>query len=329
MRLLIPGGAGYIGSHMVLHAQEQGHEVTVLDNFSTGNRWAIQNCEIMEVDLLDKKSLNGFLNGRFFDGVIHFAGKSLVGESVLNPDIYYRNNVVGTINLIESMIENDIQNLIFSSSASVYGNPIYERIDEEHPMNPINPYGRSKSMVEQILKDACDAYEFNACCLRYFNAAGASTSGDIGESRDPETHLIPNLLKSALSEKENFNLFGNDYETQDGTCIRDYVHVTDLADAHLLSIEYLKKNKGFSAFNLGNGNGYSVLEIINKSIEVTSLPISFDIKNRRPGDPAILIADNNLAKQKLGWKPKLSNLDDIISTAWEWQKSMKSKDNES
>ena len=211
MKLLIPGGAGYIGSHMVKYAQEHGHEVVVLDDFSTGHEWAVSDCEVLRVNLLDQEKLAELLKGRYFDGVIHFAAKSLVGESVQKPDLYYRNNVVGTLNLVNEMLKNDVNNLVFSSTAAIFGNPVTDKIAEDHPKNPINPYGQSKLMVENILQDICSAYEFNAVCFRYFNAAGADESGMIGESHEPETHLIPNILKAVLSGEDTLRIFGSDY----------------------------------------------------------------------------------------------------------------------
>ena len=256
MRLLIPGGAGYIGSHMVKYALENHHEVVVLDDFSTGHKWAVKNCEVLQVNLLDQEKLSKLLKGRSFDGVIHFAAKSLVGESVKKPELYYRNNIIGTLNLVSEMLKNNVNNLVFSSTAAIFGNPIASKISEDHPKNPVNPYGQSKLMVENILQDICIANDLNVTCLRYFNAAGAHASGQIGEAHDPETHLIPNILKAALSNDISLKIFGDDYPTIDGTCVRDYVHVTDLAQAHLSSLHYMKKNKGFSEFNLGNGNGF-------------------------------------------------------------------------
>ena len=208
MKLLIPGGAGYIGSHMVRYAQEHGHEVVVLDDFSTGHEWAVKDCEILRVNLLDHDKLAQLLKDRDFDGVIHFAAKSLVGESVKKPALYYRNNVIGTLNLVNEMLNNDINNLVFSSTAAIFGNPVTYKIAEDHPKNPINPYGQSKLMVENMLQDICSANDFNATCLRYFNAAGAHESGEIGEAHDPETHLIPNVLKAALSNESNLKVFG-------------------------------------------------------------------------------------------------------------------------
>ena len=323
MKLLIPGGAGYIGSHMVRYAQEHGHEVVVLDDFSTGHEWAVKDCEILRVNLLDQDKLSQLLKGRYFDGVIHFAAKSLVGESVKKPELYYRNNVVGTLNLVNEMLKNDINNLVFSSTAAIFGNPITDKIAEDHPKNPINPYGQSKLMVENMLQDICLANDFNATCHRYFNAAGAHESGEIGEAHDPETHLIPNVLKAALSNESNLKVFGDDYPTPDGTCIRDYVHVTDLAQAHLLGLEYMQKNKGFSAFNLGNGDGFSVLEMIKSCEDVTNLPIFYKINDRREGDPATLVANSARARELLGWNVQFGDLDTIVSTALKWHKPHK------
>ena len=294
MKLLIPGGAGYIGSHMVKYAQERGHEVVVLDDFSTGHEWAIKDCEILRVDLLDQAKLAQLLKGRSFDGVIHFATKSLVGESVQKPDLYYRNNVVGTLNLVT------------------------EKIAEDHPKNPINPYGQSKLMVENMLRDICAVHGINATCFRYFNAAGADPSGSIGEAHDPETHLIPNILKSTISGGSVLKVFGNDYETRDGTCVRDYVHVTDLAQAHLLGLEHMKHNRGFSAFNLGNGSGFSVLEVIESCECVVSNKIPYDIALPREGDPARLVANSAAAIREIGWKPNFEKIDDIVASAWRW-----------
>ena len=321
MKLLIPGGAGYIGSHMVKYAQKHGHEVVVLDDFSTGHEWAVKDCEVLRVNLLDQDKLAQSLKGRYFDGVIHFAAKSLVGESVKKPDLYYRNNLVGTLNLVNEMLENGIKNLVFSSTAAIFGNPVADKIDEDHPKTPINPYGKSKLMVENMLRDICSAYDFNATCFRYFNAAGAYESGEIGEAHDPETHLIPNILKSSLSGSNELKVFSDDYDTHDGTCVRDYVHVTDLAQAHLLGLAYMKEDKGFSAFNLGNGNGFSVLDVIKSCERVLGNPIRYKMDSRRLGDPAVLVADSLKATHNLGWKPEFSDLDEIIKSAWHWHVS--------
>jgi len=322
MKLLIPGGAGYIGSHMVKYAQERGHEVIVLDDFSTGHEWAVKDCEVLHVNLLDQEKLAQLIKGRFFDGVIHFAAKSLVGESVRKPELYYRNNIVGTLNLVNEMLKNDVRNLVFSSTAAIFGNPVSGRISENCPRNPTNPYGQSKLMVENMLQDICSAYDFNATCLRYFNAAGADKSGEIGESHDPETHLIPNILKSILAAGDPLKVFGNDYDTHDGTCVRDYVHVTDIAQAHLLSLDYMMEISGFSAFNLGNGNGFSVLDVISSCERVVNKTISYDLDFPRPGDPAILVADSSAALREINWKPKFNDLEVIIQSAWNWHKTL-------
>lgn len=318
MNLLVPGGAGYIGSHMVKYLQDRGHEAVVLDDFSTGHDWAVAGCEVLRVNLLDQAKLARALKGRHFDGVIHFAAKSLVGESVKHPDLYYRNNVVGSLNLINEMLRNDINNLVFSSTAAIFGNPVTDKISEDHPKTPINPYGQSKLMVESLLRDMCSAYDLNATCFRYFNAAGADVSGTIGEDHDPETHLIPNILKSALAGSSNLRVFGNDYSTHDGTCVRDYVHVTDLAQAHLLGVEQMQNTKGFSAYNLGNGSGFSVLDVIKSCERVVGEKIGFEIDERRAGDPDMLVADSSRAKDFLGWKPEFDQLDSMVSSAWRW-----------
>lgn len=323
MKLLVPGGAGYIGSHMVKYLQDRDHEVVVLDDFSTGHEWAVKDCEILRVNLLDQAELATCLKGRQFDGVIHFAAKSLVGESVVQPDLYYRNNVVGSLNLINEMLRNDINNLVFSSTAAIFGNPVAEKIAEDHPKNPINPYGQSKLMVENLLLDICSAYDFNATCFRYFNAAGADLSGTIGEDHDPETHLIPNVLKAAIAGGNSLKVFGNDYPTHDGTCVRDYVHVTDLAQAHLLGLESMRADAGgFSAYNLGNGNGFSVLDVIGSCERVVNNSISYQIDGRRAGDPAVLVADSGKALSALGWTPEFDQLDSIVGSAWQWHKGL-------
>jgi UDP-glucose 4-epimerase len=293
----------------------------VIDDFSTGHEWSVKECEILRVNLLDQDKLSQSLRGRRFDGVIHFAAKSLVGESVKKPDLYYRNNVVGTLNLVNEMLNNDVNNLVFSSTAAIFGNPVTEKIAEDHPKNPINPYGQSKLMVENMLHDICSANDFNATCLRYFNAAGAHESGEIGEAHDPETHLIPNVLKAALSNESNLKVFGDDYPTSDGTCVRDYVHVSDLAQAHLLGLEYMQNNKGFAAFNLGNGDGFSVFEIIKSCEDATNLFIPYQIDDRRAGDPEALIAYSAKARELLGWNVQFGDLDTMVSSALKWHKT--------
>ncbi len=317
MRFLVPGGAGYIGSHMVNLLQSLNHEVVVLDDFSTGFKWAIKDCEVWDLNLLDKVRLKKYMTNQRFDSVFHFAAKSLVSESVQKPIFYYENNISGTINLINEMILNDIENLVFSSSAAIYGIPEKKIIDEDDKKQPINPYGNSKLIVENILRDICESKKLSVTCFRYFNAAGADESGLIGEAHDPETHLIPNILNSVL-ENNNFCIYGNDYSTPDGTCIRDFIHVNDLAKAHLLGYEYMQKNKGFFAFNLGNGSGYSVLEVIESCQRVVGEKIYYKIEPRREGDPDILVANAKHAFDTLGWETEYKSLDAIVNSAWKW-----------
>jgi UDP-glucose 4-epimerase len=324
MKLLIVGGAGYIGSHMTMFAQEAGHEVVVLDDFSTGHEWAISDCELIRVNLLDHENLAKLLKGRLFDGIIHFAAKSLVSESIIRPDLYYHNNIVGSMNLVNEMIKNGNKNLIFSSTAAIFGNPVTDIISENHPKNPINPYGQSKLIVETFLEDICKVYDMQVTCLRYFNAAGAHPSGKIGEAHDPETHLIPNVIKKVIDKNDVFNIYGNDYPTQDGTCIRDYVHVVDLSRAHMLALES-DLTKNFNAFNLGNGQGFSVLEIIKCCEDLLDTKIKYKIDKRRPGDPAKLIANSDIAKKLLGWDPEYTSIDSIVLSAINWHKNFKKK----
>lgn len=316
-QLLITGGAGYIGSHMVKLSQENGFDVVVIDDFSSGNKWAVKNCEVLKVNLLDSERLSKLLKGRSFEGVIHFAGKSLVKDSFKNPNLYFQNNVSGSINLINEMLKNDLNRIVFSSSAAIFGNPVTKKIKENHPKVPINPYGSSKLIVENILEQICSSYDFNAICLRYFNAAGADVNSEIGEAREPETHIIPNILKAIISNK-TLEVFGNDYPTSDGTCIRDYIHVTDLSEAHLLSLEKMNTLKGFNTFNLGNQKGFSVLDLIKKSEEIVGKKITYEIKSRRKGDPSHLISSSSKAKKMLNWNPKNSELEKIIQTAYNW-----------
>lgn len=327
MKLLITGGAGYIGSHMTKFAQEQGHEVVVLDNFSTGHEWAISDCEIIKVDLVDRDQLAKSLKKRSFDGVIHFAGSSLVEESLTFPNLYYRNNIIGSLNLVDELVKNNINNLVFSSSAAVYGHPITSKINENHPTNPINPYGKSKLMIENILEDICKSFDFNATCLRYFNAAGAHESGLIGEAHYPETHLIPNIFNATFSKNKTFEIFGKDYSTRDGTCIRDYVHVTDLAAAHMLAIQDMKNNKdkNFNIYNVGSSNGFSILEVFEGILDITNTDISFEFKKKREGDPEKLIADIAKIKKELKWEPKYGSLKQILMSAWNWHKNLNSR----
>lgn len=321
--ILVCGGAGYIGSHMARWLALRGSKVTVLDNLSTGHREAVQWGELIEADVLDPSSLEQAFNGRRFDAVMHFCARSLVGESVAEPYAYYANNVTGTLNLLDAMRRHGVTRLVFSSTAAVFGQPVSDRIDEEHPRQPINPYGASKLMVERILADAASAYGLRSVALRYFNAAGASADASIGESHQPETHLIPNVLRAALGTGPALKVFGDDYPTPDGTCVRDYVHVEDLAQAHELALGYLDANPGAHAFNLGNGQGFSVREVIAAAAAVSGRPIAHAIEPRRPGDPSVLVASSAKARGQLGWKPVHTRLEPIIESALHWHRAQR------
>jgi UDP-glucose 4-epimerase len=323
--VLVVGGAGYIGSHMVKMLAKEGHQVVVLDNLSTGHAVAAGFADVfIEGDLADQQLLDKIFTDYNFDAVMHFAAFSIVGESVSNPAKYYRNNVSNTLNLLDAMVEHQVLSFVFSSTAAVFGEPEYTPIDEEHPKNPINPYGKSKLMVERILEDYATAYGLNSVSLRYFNAAGADPDGDLGEMHEPETHLIPLILQAASGRRENIKIFGTDYPTPDGTCVRDYVHIVDLCDAHRLAMHQLlaDKLKGVEVLNLGNGDGFSVKEVIdcaqtviteeNKSINAVEV-------SKRAGDPVILLADSTKAKKTLDWQPQFNKLNLIISHAWKWE----------
>lgn len=321
MEILVCGGAGYIGAHMVKLLRESGHRIRVLDNLSTGHRSAVHRSELIEADLLDVDALEAVFPAHRFDAVMHFCARSVVGESVAQPYGYYGNNVVGTLNLLAAMQKHRVSQLVFSSTAAVFGHPSAERIDEDHPTNAINPYGRSKRMVELILQDAARAYGLRSVALRYFNAAGADPSGRIGESHHPETHLIPNLFRSLLADGPPLKVFGADYPTVDGTCVRDYVHVNDLADAHLKALHWMGANEGAACFNLGNGHGFSVRQIIDAAQKVAGRPVKYEVAARREGDPAMLVASSELARRELGWRPRYTKIEDILNTAWRWHQS--------
>ncbi|NTV13785.1 MAG: UDP-glucose 4-epimerase GalE [Desulfobulbaceae bacterium] len=323
MKILVCGGAGYIGSHMCKMLARHGYEVTVFDNLSTGHREACQWGDFVAGDLLAPQTLQALFATSGFKAVMHFSARSLVGESVANPALYYMNNVVGTLNLLEAMRIHGVKDFVFSSSASTFGNPRQEMIDETHPQIPINPYGETKLIVERALAYYAQAHGLNSVSLRYFNAAGADPEGNIGESHHPETHLIPNVLKAALSEGRRLKLFGNDYPTQDGTCVRDYIHINDLCQAHLLGLKYLADHPGAHGFNLGNGRGFSILDIIRTAAEVTGREIPYDLEARRPGDPASLVADSRKAREVLGWQPRQAEIGDIVRSAWEWHRHQK------
>jgi len=318
MRVMVVGGAGYIGSHMCKMLAEHGHELVVCDNLSTGHAEAVRWGRLLHCKLSDSAALEEVLSSACFDAVMHFAADSIVSESVADPLRYYRNNVAETISLLEVMRKHGVNRFVFSSTAAVYGEPQQAFIDEEHPRRPINPYGQSKLIVEQILSDAAAAGQLNAVCLRYFNAAGADESGLIGESHNPETHLIPRILRMAAGEPIQVQLFGVDYPTPDGTCIRDYIHVNDLCAAHLSALEFLQRNDGFHAFNLGNGEGYSVRQVIAAAEEVVSHKICIPEYKRRPGDPAHLVASSDKARKVLGWHPAQKDIHGIVESAWKW-----------
>lgn len=318
MKLLVTGGAGYIGSHTVRALLTAGYEVIVLDNFSRGHRSAIPaDVSYIAMDIANPEVEN-ILKDHKIEGIMHFAAHSQVGESMVHPSIYYENNVVGSYRLIEAARRAGIRHFVFSSTAAVYGEPDSIPIIETASLAPTNVYGRTKLMIEQILKDYSDSYGMHYVALRYFNAAGADESGVIGEDHTPETHLIPLVLATALGQRKEITVFGTDYDTADGTCIRDYIHVNDLAQAHVLAMKYLKEGGNSIAFNLGSGHGFSVKEIIETAKRVTGIDFPVSYGSRRAGDPSVLIASSDLIKRLLGWNPQYSSVDKIIGDAWQW-----------
>jgi UDP-glucose 4-epimerase len=319
MKILVIGGAGYVGSHMVKLLGAFGSAVTTLDNLSSGHRDAVLCGDFVQGDLADKALLADVLQTGRFDAVMHFASFIQVGESVQKPAMYYANNVTNTLHLLDAMRAASVQRLIFSSTAATFGEPHYTPIDERHPQAPINPYGRSKLMIEQVLEDYDRAYGLKSVCLRYFNAAGADPQGELGERHDPETHLIPLVLQAASGRRADIAVFGRDYDTPDGTCIRDYIHINDLCQAHWLALQSLMKCAGSQRYNLGNGAGFSVQEVIDAAKRVTGKPIVVRNAARRDGDPARLVADATLARQQLGWVPQYTDLETIVAHAWLWE----------
>jgi len=317
-KVLVVGGAGYIGSHMVKDLLDTGYDVITLDDLSTGHRELLPGGEFIEGGLGDTVLLDNLFSTHTISAVMHFAAFSLVGESVEKPLKYYRNNMAATAELLDSMIRHNVKRFIFSSTAAVYGEPVEIPITESHPRNPTNPYGASKIAVERMLKDCDSAYGLKYISLRYFNAAGADKSGKIGERHRNETHLIPLALEVATGRRENIKIFGANYPTLDGTCIRDYIHVSDLTGAHLLALKSLLSGGNSAVYNLGNNRGYSVREVIELARKVTGRPIPAIEADKRPGDPAILIASSDKIKKKLGWKPEYEDLETIIKTAWVW-----------
>ncbi|WP_251454610.1 UDP-glucose 4-epimerase GalE [Veillonella intestinalis] len=318
MNILVTGGAGYIGSHTVRALQKAGHTPVVLDNLSRGHVESLPaNVEFINMDIADPALVN-LLKEKQIDGVMHFAAHSQVGESMTNPMIYYENNVVGSFQLIEAVRQAGVKYFVFSSTAAVYGEPEVVPIKEDARLAPTNVYGRTKLMIEQMLQDYSNIYGLRYVALRYFNAAGADSSGEIGEDHTPETHLIPLILEAALGKRPNITIFGTDYDTADGTCVRDYIHVNDLASAHILSMEYLRDGGASNYFNLGSGNGFSVKEIVDTTKSVTGVDFPVVISERRAGDPGTLIASSEKAQTVLGWKPTHSDVTQVIKDAWQW-----------
>ncbi len=328
MNVLVCGGAGFIGSHMVKALAAAGHQPITYDNLSTGHRDAVLAGEFVQGDLLHTADLAALFRKHPIDLVMHFAARSLVGESMHSPELYYANNVTGTHHLLEAMRTAGVQRIVFSSTAAIFGNPEYTPIDEAHPKAPINPYGRTKWMIEQMLADYAGAHGLDSVSLRYFNAAGCDPDGELGERHDPETHLIPNILRAALASQDPdkhpapaLKIFGDDYDTPDGTCLRDYIHVTDLCAAHLCAIEFLQANPGCHAFNLGNGQGFSVKEVLKTAEDVVGFTIPHTIEARRPGDPPVLVASADAAREQLGWKPERAGLEGIVRSVWDYLRS--------
>ena len=325
MKILVVGGAGYIGSHMVKQLAKAGNDVITLDNLSYGYRDAVKYGEFVEGDLGDNTVLDSIFKAGDIDAVMHFAGFIQVGESVIKPSMYYHNNVVNTFTLLDAMLRHNVKNFIFSSTAAIFGEPEYTPIDEKHKKQPINPYGHSKLMIEQVLEDYDKAYGLRSTCLRYFNAAGADPDGELGERHVPETHLIPLILQAASGRRDDIKVFGDDYATDDGTCVRDYIHINDLCEAHSLALHNMISKDKSARYNLGNGKGFSVKQVIDVAKEVSGNDFKVTIEPRRAGDPAVLVADATLAQQELNWQAKFAELKDIVKTAWQWEIDFLSK----
>ncbi len=318
MAVLICGGAGYIGSHVNKMLNRKGHETVVFDNLVYGHREAVKWGSFVEGDLKNPEEIKTVFETYPIDAVMHFAAYAYVGESVTDPEKYYFNNVVNALNLLQVMRKYGCDKIIFSSTCATYGEPEQVPITEDMPQNPINPYGASKLMVERILKDYSQAYGFDYAILRYFNAAGADPEGEIGENHDPETHLIPLVLDAASGRRSDIKVFGTDYPTRDGSCVRDYIHVADLADAHILALKYLQNNGMSECFNLGNERGTSVLEVIKAVRKVTGKDFKVTLAERRPGDPVTLVGSSDKAKAMLGWRPNYVDIETIVEHAWKW-----------
>lgn len=321
MAVMVAGGAGYIGSHTVAELLQRGHEVVVVDSLIKGHEEAVLGGKLYIGDIRDAGFMDGVFAENAIDSVIHFAADIEVGISMKDPLSFYRNNVYTVICMLESMQKHGVKNIVFSSTAAVYGYPKTVPINEESEKNPVNPYGETKLTVEKMLRWCDEAYGIKWAAPRYFNAAGAHESGRIGEDHNPESHLIPIILQAAMGKRESIKVFGQDYDTPDGTCIRDYIHVTDLADAHILALDYLKNGGKSDSFNLGSGNGYSVMQVIQKVKEVTGKDFKVEMAPKREGDPARLVADSNKAREILGWRPKNEDIGKIIGSAWKWHMS--------
>jgi len=318
--ILVTGGAGYIGSHMVKLLGEKGRDSITFDNLSKGHREMVTSGKFIEGDLSDKDLLVDIFRGYDVRAVFHFASDALVGESEEDPRRYYRNNVAKGIHLLDAMLEAGVKRIVFSSSAAVYGEPVRIPMDEDHPAAPVNVYGTTKLIMENMMKKYAEVYGLRFASLRYFNAAGADPDGLIGEDHDPETHLIPLVLDAALGRRKEITVFGHDYDTPDGTCIRDYIHVTDLAEAHIIALSHLEKESGSAIYNLGNGRGFSVLDVIKAAERVTGRTIPVRAGERRKGDPARLVASSERIMRDWGWKPRYADLDVIVETAWKWHR---------
>lgn len=321
MKILVAGGAGYIGSHMVRMLDSLGHAVVTFDDLSAGFRDAVLGGKFVQGSLHDRAALRALFSEHQFDAVVHFAGSIAVGESVRDPAKYYQNNLTGTLNLFDAMREHGVNKVVFSSTAAIFGVPQYVPIDEAHPQVPINPYGMTKWVTERILRDYDAAYGLRSVALRYFNAAGASPDAALGERHDPETHLIPLALRAASGELPALTVFGTDYDTPDGTCIRDYIHIVDLCEAHVLALQHLMSGGESRAYNLGNGQGYSVKEVIEVAERVAGKPVPVQYGPRRAGDPPRLVADASKIRKDWGWEPRFGALEQIVEHAWQWEKS--------
>ena len=326
MRVLVTGGAGYIGSHTAKALAKSGHEPITVDNLSSGHRWAVKWGRFVEGDLGNTQLLPALLRDERIEAVMHFAASLLVGESIREPRKYFWNNVVNTLRLLDAMLEVGVKRIVFSSSAATYGDPQKVPIPEDHPTRPVNPYGETKLMMERALQWYGNAYGLGWVALRYFNAAGADPEGELGEEHDPETHLTPLVVKAALGRLPYVEIYGTDYPTPDGTAIRDYIHVTDLAEAHVLALEYLTRDGPSLALNLGTGQGHSVREVINAVGRISPRPVPVREGPRRAGDPPVLVADASHADKVLGWKPRQSGLETIVQSAWNWHSASKQKE---